>query len=138
MLHNFWKQSRLSNNIDKGEQQDIIYLDFQKAFDPVSHKLLISKLEAYGFHSQIVNCIKGFLENQKQRVTIGQSKSNWSNILSDVQQGSVFGPVLLVLFLIFINDMPNVVRTVIKLFADDAKLLGKLNESDRKTDYKMT
>ncbi len=51
----------LSNNIDKGEQQEIIYLDFQKAFDSVSHNRLISK-KIIGFHSQIVNWVKDFLE----------------------------------------------------------------------------
>ena len=72
---------RLSNNIDKGEQL-YIYLNFQKAFDSLLHRRLISRVEAYGFHSQIVNCVKGFL------LLTG------SDILSGVPQDSFLGPVL--------------------------------------------
>ena len=105
--------------LDTGAPLDVIYLDFKKAFDSVPHKRLLSKLDAYGLGESIKEWIKSFLVNRKQRVTVNGIMSSWSEVLSGIPQGSVLGPIL---FVIFINDLPDVVISITKIFADDTKL----------------
>ena len=105
--------------IDRGEEVDVIYLDFANAFDKVPHKRLLSKLKGYGIKGKIYDWIKDFLSNRKQQVVINGKFSHWIRVTSGIPQGSVLGPIL---FLIFINDLPDVLNCCMKLFADDAKL----------------
>ena len=86
----------IGNNLDKGLETDIIYLDFSKAFDSVCHQKLLLK----GFES--------YLSAGKQRVVINSSYSSWSEVKSGVIQGSILGPVL---FLMFVNDISEVLRS---------------------------
>ena len=116
-----------SQAIDDGNRILIIFLDFAKAFDKVCHESLLSKLKAYRFSDDIVAWIRSFLSDRKQRVVIGDSISSWKSITGGVPQGSVLGPLL---FVIFINDMPTVVNHLIKLFADDSKLIGIIRNHD--------
>ena len=106
---------------------DIIYLDFAKAFDKVSHELLIVKLMAYGIPVMLVNWIRAFLSNRKQRVVIGDVVSEWKPVTSGVPQGSVLGPLL---FVIYINDLPEICRSTCKLYADDTKLMSSVKTAD--------
>ena len=101
---------------------DIIYFDFKKAFDTVPHKRLLYKLENAGLTGNILNWIKDFLKNRKQKVTIQSSESDEVNVLSGVPQGSILGPLF---FLVFINDLPNGIKSNCKMFADDTKLYNK-------------
>ncbi|CAL4083944.1 unnamed protein product, partial [Meganyctiphanes norvegica] len=105
--------------LDDGDCVDVAYLDFRKAFDLVSHKHLLLKLQKYGINGQVGNWIKAFLENRKQRVVIRGQVSDELDVLSGVPQGSVLGPIL---FLIFINDLPNCTTCPVCLFADDSKI----------------
>ena len=105
--------------LDDKDCVDVAYLDFSKAFDLVSHKHLLLKLQKHGINGQIGNWIKAFLENRKQRVVIRGCKSDELNVLSGVPQGSVLGPIL---FLIFINDLPKCTTCPVCLFADDSKI----------------
>ena len=95
-----------------------IYLDFQKAFDSIPHKRLIRKLAAYGVTGKILRWIETFLTDRKQRVCVEGSLSYWEDVLSGIPQGSVLGPTL---FVVFINDMPDEITSLSKMFADDAK-----------------
>ena len=105
--------------IDKGGSIDCVYLDFAKAFDKVPHKRLIEKLKAYGIEGKIVNWISDFLHNRQQVVQINNAKSTPSKVKSGIPQGSVLGPIL---FIIFINDLPDTIESSLKIFADDTKI----------------
>jgi hypothetical protein len=114
--------------LDRGSCLDSIYLDFSKAFDSVPHIRLCKKLENFGIQGKLLNWFRDFLRNRRQRVVVNGEKSEWDAVLSGVPQGSVIGPTL---FIIFINDMPEVVTNLIKLFADDAKLFSEVMNEDQ-------
>ena len=104
---------------DLGLPWDAIYTDFSKAFDSVPHERLLLKVEAYGIKGDLLKWIRDFLTDRKQRVVIGDKMSSWKPVTSGIPQGSVLGPIL---FTIFINDMPEAVDSLMKLFADDANI----------------
>jgi ribonuclease P/MRP protein subunit RPP40 len=113
--------------VDKGEPVDVIYLDFQKAFDKVPHRRLMKKVYAMGIGGEIYNWIEDRLKDRKQRVCLTGSSSGWANVSSGVPQGSVVGPLL---FLIYINDIDNGIATRILKFADDTKLYRQVGTAN--------
>ena len=102
-----------------GKQTDLILLDFSKAFDKVAHEKLILKLHQYGIRGNTLNWIKDFLDNRKQTVVINGINSDEVLVSSGVAQGSVLGPIL---FLAYINDLPEQVKSRVRLFADDTAM----------------
>ena len=110
--------------LDLGSPVDIIYLDFQKAFDKVPHQRLLLKLKAHGIGDNITDWIKQWLTDRRQRVVVDGEVSNWKSVLSGVPQGSVLGPIL---FLIYINDLDDSITSNVLKFADDTKLFRKVN-----------
>ena len=113
-----------TNMIENGFAFDVIYTDFAKAFDSVAHERLIKKLDAVGIKGDVLNWIRSFLTGRSQSVRVDGETSGWQKVLSGIPQGSVLGPLL---FVIFINDMPDVVKkSICKLFADDCKLYNTI------------
>ena len=115
--------------LDEGFGLDIIYLDYRKAFDTVPHKRLIMKLSNYGIPCKLLIWLSGFLQGRMMRVQVNGSYSSWVHVLSGVPQGSVLGPLL---FLLYVNDLPDWIKSSIKMFADDTKLWSTISDVDDK------
>ena len=110
--------------LDNGSNIDSVYLDFAKAFDSVPHKRLLMKMKSFGITGKLWTWIEDFLQARIQHVVINGVKSLAALVLSGIPQGSVLGPLL---FICFINDMPEVIQAFIQMFADDIKLYMEVN-----------
>ena len=106
----------LTTSSNKKVQTDAIILDFSKAFDTVPHNRLILKLSHMGINTQMITWITAFLKDRRQRVVVGGEHSDWVGVESGVPQGTVLGPLL---FLAYINDLPDELQSTARLFADD-------------------
>ena len=115
-LTNFVVVEEITKWVDDGSPVDVIYLDFQKAFDKVPHQRLILKLKSHGMGNSIVNWIEQGLTDRRQRVVVDGEVSSWKSVLSGVPQGSVLGHIL---FLVYSNDLEEGVTGKILKFADD-------------------
>lgn len=104
---------------------DCIFIDFSRAFDTVSHTLLLYKLSKLNLDPNILKWIECFLSNRTQFVTANEHNSPHCPVTSGVPQGSVLGPLL---FLVYINDLPDCISSSIKLFADDCVIYRKILE----------
>ena len=107
----------IKSSIDNGKFGCGIFLDLQKAFDTVNHEILLQKLERYGIRGNVLSWFQSYLSGRTQYVTVNGHVSDLLPITCGVPQGSVLGPLL---FLIYVNDLPNVSKVMqFYLFADD-------------------
>ncbi len=117
----------ITDSFNKKQHAIAIFCDLKKAFDTVDHKLLIIKLKRYGVAGLALDWFKSYLSNRKQFVYVNGSFSSEIEITIGVPQGSVLGPLL---FLLYINDLPQVSKLFSLLFADDTTLLAAHNNLD--------
>ena len=107
---------------------DCIFLDFSSAFDKVDHNLLLTKLHSMGIRGFLLQWIQDFLSQRKQRVVFKGAVSDWCSVTSGDLQGSVLGPIF---FLLFVNDINDVVSSSLFQFDNDHTVLRPiLSERD--------
>ena len=113
--------------MNNGWPLDVIFIDFSKAFDKVSHARLLQKLASYGIDHLSLQWIEDFLSDREFSVRVDGTLSSWLNISSGVPQGSVLGPLL---FLVFINDLPACFQSPCLVYADDMKIWRVIQSVD--------
>ena len=112
--------------VDDGSIVDLILFDFSKAFDVVSHPILLAKLACLGVEAHLLSWIEDFLVNRTMSVSVKGKTSSARPVRSGVPQGSVLGPIL---FLVFINHVASGLACKYKIFADDLKIYMKINHT---------
>ena len=114
-------------NMQKGHQNDVVVMDFATAFNKAAHNRLLYKLSSYGVKGNTLGWIGSFLSGRSQKVVLEGKSSSSAPVLSGVPQGSVLG---LVLFLIYINDLPEYIsNSTVRFFADDTLLYLTIHNS---------
>ena len=118
---------KVLRGIDKGLFTGLILIDLQKAFDTLNHEILLHKMQFLGFSDEVVSWFRSYLTNRKFKVNINQSFSDFGAVTCGVPQGSILGPLL---FLIYINDIPQSVDCELLLYADDTCLIHQNQNTD--------
>ena len=113
--------------MDNGGDVDAIYLDFSKCFDSVPHEWLLVKLQKYSITGKLWRWVGDFLRGRWQQVSLRGCLSEVAAVLSGIPHGSILG---LLLFVIFVNEILEMVHSCIQMFADDAKLYTKIQDND--------
>ena len=124
-----------SQALDSKKDIKIVFCDISKAFDRVWHDALLYKLRKIGVGGNLLEFLKDYLSNRYQRVVVEGKTSEPGLIKAGVPQGSVLGPLL---FLIYINDLPDNLVSNIKLFADDTSLYIEVDDEERAAEIMNT
>ena len=117
----------LGKQLIKGYQIDLVRLDFSKAFDKVNHLKLLFKLSQHRVKGNTLNWIRSFLLGRTQAVVLEGERSAEAPVTSGVPQGSVLGPLL---FLLYINDLPQNIQSQVRLFPDDTAVYLTVTSSE--------
>ena len=114
--------------LQDGNEVDVIYIDYAKAFDKVDINILIAKLERYGLRGKVLNWIRCFLTDRYQTVVVDGTKSSRERVRSGVPQGTVLGPPL---FIVYVADLVSAVQfSLPKTLADDTKLIKAIENEE--------
>ena len=113
----------LASSLEEREQTDAVLLDFSKAFDKVPYQRLLLKLYHYGVRGPLLSWIESFFTGRSQKVLVERKSSSSVPVVLGVPQGTVLDPLL---FLLYINDLPDRVASTTRLFADDSLLYRKI------------
>lgn len=116
------------DNIDGGLQVDVIYTDFEKAFDRVDHIILLRKLNELGVHGNLLRWMDSYLRNRSQAVVVGSSCSDFIEVSSGVPQGSILGPLLYATYLYDVGRCLKHARFL--MYADDTKVFMTIQGVD--------
>ena len=103
----------------------MMLIDLQRASDTINHEIFINKMEYLGFSKDLILWFKSYLSNRKFKVNLNKTFLEPGKLLYGVPQGSILGPLL---FLIYINDMPQAVKCELLLYADDTCLIFQHND----------
>ena len=114
----------ITNNLDNGQLTEACVIDCSKAFDKVNHNKLLKKLAHYGVSYQLIAWMEDFLSRRYQKVVVNREESTESPVTSGVPQGSVLGPVM---FLFYINGLPDKLGSALRLIADDTIVYNTTN-----------
>ena len=119
---------QLLSDVDNDQVSGLVFVDYKKAFDLIDHDILLTKLETYGITSRELMLLTSYLKGRRSSVAIGGVQSEYRLITHGVPQGSVLGPLL---FIIFVNDLPNSVsQSTVDIYADDTTLSTSAVVSD--------
>ncbi len=122
------------NGLDNSRDVCLVFLDVSKAFDKVYHPALMVKLQNMGIHGNLLNWIKSYLSDRRQRVVINGVSSDLHDINASVPQGFILGPLL---FLCYVNDLVDNLETTPYLFADDTSLFCNINKENPDETFSM-
>ena len=124
-IHSPTATDKWVESLDNGENVDDIYMDFQKAFDKVPHKCLLTKMRSYGLGGETQDWVKAFiLIENKHKMCVNGVSSSRAHIIIGITQGTVLGPVL---FVPYINNLPDAVDNEVYLFADNTKIFSEVS-----------